>query len=823
MPSEIGNVCLAGLPGAATRRSPICEVAWNQLIVALFRRRHLARFWRATCNELGVRIMLRADTAGSTPQVASAKSSSISFLDMLSQASSDAIQALNRRGTDAQGQANNESDQGDSNQAAASTSAPEAETGVASKSESGPVPSTSPAAAKSGQQSGQLTGTALLAEMSLIAGRTKSVSLPAGKLQQTSSSAGGSAATQTRQRTAQPDDSAKTAVVPVSAPATSASQQTVDLPAIVIPQAAASQQIATCTGKSTNLQGAGTDSIASDANTRKQNTAFLTQFAAAVQPVASQTAAAASGQVVASQAGITATAWPTVQQTDVAATSQPVVPQTDTAGAARTVVPQIEADTAAQAVATRTDITAAAQPVTWQTAAAAARPVASQIDTDTAAQAAASQTGIAATAQPTAWQADAAAAAQPVVAQTGAAAGVRPTAQQTDVAAAARTIVRQRDGTAAEQYSTPQTQRQTQAETQTQVPAKTQSQPQTQTQIQAQTQTQTQTRTEPARLMQAFWETAAMQSAAQTATPENAGQEADGPKAQDSGSATKADAAPTNTFLVSTMLPPVSGESTSAGDAGRRQIAGATFSTSPTTAGATGDAVAPKTSASKDADSASQGNQSGTQPTQHQETDFFQTVAAAARTAEGCATQAGTPIAHAGGGQTSESQNAQGSRDASQVRSEGAGDLSSNRSSESAAAGASTINTARVIQSMSETEMRLGMHSSEFGNIAIRTTVSQQQVQAQISVDHGELGNAISAHIPLTQAKLGSEFGLQASIEVNQSGSSLTGGQGQSPQRESRTATQSNTTAEGSPDPVETFNPAVMAITADQSRLDIRA
>ncbi len=59
----------------------------------------------------------------------------------------------------------------------------------------------------------------------------------------------------------------------------------------------------------------------------------------------------------------------------------------------------------------------------------------------------------------------------------------------------------------------------------------------------------------------------------------------------------------------------------------------------------------------------------------------------------------------------------------------------------------SSINTARVIQSMSETEMRVGMHSSEFGEISIRTTVSQQQMLTQISLDHSELSQAISAHV----------------------------------------------------------------------------
>lgn len=93
------------------------------------------------------------------------------------------------------------------------------------------------------------------------------------------------------------------------------------------------------------------------------------------------------------------------------------------------------------------------------------------------------------------------------------------------------------------------------------------------------------------------------------------------------------------------------------------------------------------------------------------------------------------------------------------------------------------INTARLIQSMSESEMRVGMHSSEFGDISIRTAVSQQQLMTQISVAHTDLGAAISAHIPSVQEKFGNDFGLHASIEVNSGGTGFTGERQQSSQQ----------------------------------------
>jgi hypothetical protein len=81
---------------------------------------------------------------------------------------------------------------------------------------------------------------------------------------------------------------------------------------------------------------------------------------------------------------------------------------------------------------------------------------------------------------------------------------------------------------------------------------------------------------------------------------------------------------------------------------------------------------------------------------------------------------------------------------------------------------------------MSGSEMRVGMNSSEFGAISIRAAVSQQQMMAQISLDHSDLSQAIAAHIATAQTKLSSEYGLHASIEVNQQAASSSGGSGSS-------------------------------------------
>ena len=89
-----------------------------------------------------------------------------------------------------------------------------------------------------------------------------------------------------------------------------------------------------------------------------------------------------------------------------------------------------------------------------------------------------------------------------------------------------------------------------------------------------------------------------------------------------------------------------------------------------------------------------------------------------------------------------------------------------------------------LMQAMSESEMHIGLSSSGFGDISIRTSVSNHQMLAQISLDHSELSQAISAHVSSVQAKLSDDYGLRASIEINNLPSSHSGEPGGSSQRE---------------------------------------
>jgi hypothetical protein len=135
------------------------------------------------------------------------------------------------------------------------------------------------------------------------------------------------------------------------------------------------------------------------------------------------------------------------------------------------------------------------------------------------------------------------------------------------------------------------------------------------------------------------------------------------------------------------------------------------------------------------------------------------------------------------------------------------------------------VNSARLIQSMSQTEMRVGMHSPEFGEISIRTMVSQQQMTAQISVDHGDLARAISTHIPAMQEKLGGETGLKALVEVSQGNMSFSGERGgssprQQPSQPAQARIESTNT---SPEADHSVSHATTWAVSNGYRLDIRA
>lgn len=144
---------------------------------------------------------------------------------------------------------------------------------------------------------------------------------------------------------------------------------------------------------------------------------------------------------------------------------------------------------------------------------------------------------------------------------------------------------------------------------------------------------------------------------------------------------------------------------------------------------------------------------------------------------------------------------------------------------------APVINTARLIQSMGQSEMRVGMRSNEFGSISISTTTTaRDQVSAQISLEHGELARTLVAHLPEMQARLGGNQTFDVRIDMNSAatgqGTSNFGGTSNDTAGQSRGGRQQggNLVASQSDTRVaeQQFSPVVAAVPSGYARLDIR-
>jgi flagellar hook-length control protein FliK len=69
-------------------------------------------------------------------------------------------------------------------------------------------------------------------------------------------------------------------------------------------------------------------------------------------------------------------------------------------------------------------------------------------------------------------------------------------------------------------------------------------------------------------------------------------------------------------------------------------------------------------------------------------------------------------------------------------------------SAENASAAPAVIQSARVLERMGQSEMRLGLNSNNFGSIELHTRVNQDQVGASIATSHTGLRAAMIAEIP---------------------------------------------------------------------------
>jgi hypothetical protein len=139
---------------------------------------------------------------------------------------------------------------------------------------------------------------------------------------------------------------------------------------------------------------------------------------------------------------------------------------------------------------------------------------------------------------------------------------------------------------------------------------------------------------------------------------------------------------------------------------------------------------------------------------------------------------------------------------------------------------APVINTAKLIQSMGQSEMRVGMRSNDFGNISISTSATRDIISAQISLDHGELARTLAAHLPEMQARFGGNQAMDVRIDMNGQGAGMSpsmsngSSDGSRGDRQQKASTTSSQSADGFAERGNSI--AAAGLPLGESRLDAR-
>ncbi len=134
------------------------------------------------------------------------------------------------------------------------------------------------------------------------------------------------------------------------------------------------------------------------------------------------------------------------------------------------------------------------------------------------------------------------------------------------------------------------------------------------------------------------------------------------------------------------------------------------------------------------------------------------------------------------------------------------------------------VNSAQLLQSVHQSEMKLGMHSVEFGNISINTSLNHQAISAQISTEHPELSRALAMHLSAIEEKLGNAYGVNARVELRDSGT-LANTNSQQHSGQQQPAASGKTFTAGAPRATShlgALTPSTASSLVEDARLDIR-
>jgi len=133
----------------------------------------------------------------------------------------------------------------------------------------------------------------------------------------------------------------------------------------------------------------------------------------------------------------------------------------------------------------------------------------------------------------------------------------------------------------------------------------------------------------------------------------------------------------------------------------------------------------------------------------------------------------------------------------------------------------SIINTARLMQAMGQSELRIGLQSRELGSIDIHTSLAAHTFTAQIFVEHGEVARTLSSELPGLYSRLADQKVLAGPIQIHSDGFSTFAGFDQGKRQEPAAPYEPNLPMSGlAPDIKAT--PILEVVSPATERLDIR-
>jgi len=128
------------------------------------------------------------------------------------------------------------------------------------------------------------------------------------------------------------------------------------------------------------------------------------------------------------------------------------------------------------------------------------------------------------------------------------------------------------------------------------------------------------------------------------------------------------------------------------------------------------------------------------------------------------------------------------------------------------------INTAKLVQGLTQSELRVGLQTREFGNIDIRTSASRHEFSAQISVQHSEVAHTLTAELPNLYARLNEQQVPVTNIHIHNQSLSTSSGLDQRFQQSAQQLPNSGFTKQQTGSAL----PSVHEVFASTDRLDIR-